>query len=53
MWKVTGDKKWRERGWDMFQALEKHTKTDIGYASLQSVENSSDVPQRHLDEQPR
>ena len=37
MWKVTGDTIWRERGWRIFQALEKEAKTSSGYSSLYNV----------------
>ncbi|RPD58911.1 seven-hairpin glycosidase [Lentinus tigrinus ALCF2SS1-7] len=49
MWRVTGDPVWRERGWGIFQAIEKHTKTPSGYASLRSVVR---VPAVQQDEQP-
>jgi hypothetical protein len=37
MWKVTGDPKWRQRGWLIYQAIERETRTDAGYAVLTSV----------------
>lgn len=37
MWKVTGDARWRQRGWLIYQAIERETRTDAGYAILQSV----------------
>ncbi|THH27799.1 hypothetical protein EUX98_g6396 [Antrodiella citrinella] len=49
MWRTTGDPKWRERGWDVFQAIELHTKTPTGYASIQTVEQT---PSPRLDEMP-
>ena len=49
LWKVTGDSKWRERGWEIFEAIEKQTKTEVGYASAQRV----DMKQAQLaDEMP-
>ncbi|KAH8832921.1 glycoside hydrolase [Flagelloscypha sp. PMI_526] len=38
MWKTTGEVVWRERGWEMFLAIEKFAKTEHGYASLRSVD---------------
>lgn len=32
MWRYTKDPKWREYGWEMFQAIVKHCKTDAGFA---------------------
>ncbi|KZT02414.1 glycoside hydrolase family 47 protein [Laetiporus sulphureus 93-53] len=40
LWRTTGDEVWRERGWAVFQAIEKETRTDNGYASLVSVDKS-------------
>ncbi|KAG9312750.1 glycoside hydrolase family 47 protein [Chiua virens] len=37
LWRTTGDVKWRHRGWDIFQAIERYAKTDSGYASLSGV----------------
>ena len=50
LWKVTGDEVWRERGWAVFEAIEKHAKTPAGYASLHSVYR---VPASLKDEMPR
>ncbi|KAJ3193717.1 hypothetical protein HK101_004303 [Irineochytrium annulatum] len=37
MWRFTHDPIYRERGWKVVQALDKHCKTAVGYASLASV----------------
>jgi len=37
MWKVTGDEIWRQRGWEIYQAIEEHCKTPAGYATLNNV----------------
>jgi hypothetical protein len=37
MYRLTGDPKWMEKAWAMFQAIEKHTRTDIAAASLDDV----------------
>ena len=50
MWRTTGDSVWRDRAWDVFQALEREAKTESGYASLRNVAES---PARKMDEQPR
>lgn len=50
MWRTTGEETWRERGWAVFEAIEKQAKTSSGYASLWSVLES---PARHKDEMPR
>ena len=43
MYRATKDPKYREWGWNIFQAFEKHTKLqDGGYASISNVKNSED-----------
>ena len=37
LWRVTGDEKWRERGYEIFTAIEKVAKTKYGYASVGDV----------------
>ncbi|KAJ1741714.1 mannosyl-oligosaccharide alpha-1,2-mannosidase [Coemansia sp. RSA 990] len=38
LWKITGETKWREYGWQIFQAIEKWAKLeDGGYSSLNDV----------------
>lgn len=49
MWRTTGDEKWRERGWEVFQAIEREAKTRSGYASLMNVDES---PSGLMDEMP-
>ncbi|KAJ7625647.1 glycoside hydrolase family 47 protein [Roridomyces roridus] len=38
MWRVTGETRWREMGWQIFEAIERETRTESGYASVASVE---------------
>jgi len=40
LWKVTGDTKWRERGWSIFEAIQEHAKTQYGYASVNFVDKT-------------
>ncbi|KAG6821472.1 hypothetical protein H0H93_010196 [Arthromyces matolae] len=49
LWRVTGDIKWRERGWRIFAAIETHAKTSSGYASVRTVDL---LPARLKDDQP-
>jgi len=49
MWRTTGDVKWRERGYAIFQAIEKYARATNGYTSVHGV----DSPQvRALDDMP-
>lgn len=50
LWKVTGDVRWRAKGYEIFQALETHTRTEHGYAGLKSVEY---MPPPKMDDMPR
>ncbi|KAF7309441.1 alpha-1,2-Mannosidase [Mycena indigotica] len=49
LWRTTGDEAWRERGWAVFQAIEKHARLERGYASVSQVDA---VPAKHMDEMP-
>ncbi|CAM6058738.1 unnamed protein product [Sphagnum tenellum] len=37
MWRKTGDSKYRDWGWDIFQAFEKQSRTPTGYVGLRNV----------------
>lgn len=37
MYRLTADPEWLEKGWKMFEAISKHTKTDIAHARLVNV----------------
>ncbi|KAG5222264.1 glycoside hydrolase family protein [Salix suchowensis] len=50
LWKTTEDVKWRERGWAVFEALEKHARVQNGYASVHDVDEIPAVPN---DDMPR
>lgn len=50
MWKTTGQESWRERGWHMFQAMERSTRTRTAYAAVQDV-GAHQIG--HLDAMPR
>ena len=52
MWRTTGDVKWRERGYEIFQAIEKHTRTTYGYTSVRGVTGNEDNVEK-LDDMPR
>ncbi|KAE9376589.1 glycoside hydrolase family 47 protein [Stipitochalara longipes BDJ] len=44
MWRITGDPEWMEKGWLMWQAIAKHTRTEIANARLGDV--TSENPQK-------
>ncbi|KAL6245833.1 hypothetical protein RBB50_006986 [Rhinocladiella similis] len=37
MYRITGDESWREKGWTMFDAVERATKTDVAHAAIKDV----------------
>lgn len=41
MWRTTGERRWREYAWRIFESIEKHTKTESGYASVRIEGNGS------------
>ncbi|KAF8637671.1 hypothetical protein AX17_002737 [Amanita inopinata Kibby_2008] len=49
LWRVTGEEKWRERGWKIFEAIEKHARTEYGYASVLMLNS---LPAHLKDEMP-
>ncbi|KAH9059107.1 seven-hairpin glycosidase [Lactarius vividus] len=50
LWRTTGDVMWRERGWEVFEALEREARVESGgYAS---VENAHSVGGLKTDEMP-
>ncbi|KAJ7512402.1 glycoside hydrolase family 47 protein [Mycena galericulata] len=38
MWRTTGDVKWRERGWSVFQSLEQYSRVRYGYSSMRYLD---------------
>ncbi|KAG6890086.1 hypothetical protein C0995_012035 [Termitomyces sp. Mi166 len=49
LWRTTGQEVWRERGWTIFEAIEKHTRTEYGYANVGHVDH---LPVQQIDEMP-
>lgn len=43
LYRATGEQKYREYAWKIFQAFEKYTKLKEGYASINNVQKPSDV----------
>ncbi|KAI9642235.1 hypothetical protein NHQ30_009037 [Ciborinia camelliae] len=47
MYRLTGDNTWREKGWEMFCAVVKHTHTSIAHARIKNV---MQMDPEHVDE---
>ncbi|KAJ3485307.1 hypothetical protein NLJ89_g11910 [Agrocybe chaxingu] len=54
MWRTTGDIKWRERGYGIFQAINKHARTEYGFSTFNGVDGNvhllDDMPSWFLAE---
>ncbi|KAI0438637.1 glycoside hydrolase family 47 protein [Xylaria telfairii] len=37
MYRITGDKKWQDEGWKMFEAIVRHTTTEAGNSAIDNV----------------
>ncbi|PYH87791.1 class I alpha-mannosidase 1A [Aspergillus ellipticus CBS 707.79] len=37
MYRLTGDNYWREKGWEMFEAVSKHTRTELANSAIDDV----------------
>ncbi|EED21959.1 mannosyl-oligosaccharide alpha-1,2-mannosidase, putative [Talaromyces stipitatus ATCC 10500] len=37
MYRLTGDPSWQEKGWRMFESIERYSRTDIAHARLENV----------------
>ncbi|KAK9454641.1 glycoside hydrolase, partial [Dipodascopsis uninucleata] len=48
MYRVTGDKKWQDKGWEMFSAINKFCRTEIAYSAIRDVTNSEHI--EYLDQ---
>ncbi|KAJ3517736.1 hypothetical protein NLJ89_g293 [Agrocybe chaxingu] len=49
LWKTTKNGIWRERGWSIFEAIERQAKTEYGYAGILQVDQ---IPTPLKDEMP-
>ncbi|PMD33637.1 glycoside hydrolase family 47 protein [Hyaloscypha variabilis F] len=49
MYRLTADPSWLEKGWKMFEAIVKHTKTDIAHARLVNVMDEHPVHEDSME----
>ncbi|GMI38044.1 hypothetical protein TeGR_g5298 [Tetraparma gracilis] len=47
--KLTGDPVYREWGWEMYQAIEKHCRTEHAYGGLKDVRNANQKPEDRME----
>jgi mannosyl-oligosaccharide alpha-1,2-mannosidase len=48
MYRITGNPLWQEKGWRMFEAVVRATRTDAGHSAIRDV-TSTDTPARRED----
>ena len=46
---LTGDPVYREWGWEIFQAIEKHCRTEVAYGSLPDVSRAGVKPEDRME----
>lgn len=49
LYRVTGDRRLQDKAWNMFRAIEKHTRTDIAYAAIHDVTLKHPEEEQHDD----
>ncbi|KAJ5082848.1 Glycoside hydrolase family 47 [Penicillium argentinense] len=49
MYRLTGDKYWRQKGWKMFEAIVKHTRTDLGNAAINDVTSGKPLQKNSME----
>jgi hypothetical protein len=55
LWRTTGDSKWRNKGWAIFEAIDQHARLEHGFASIKdamatTVVHGNDMPSWFLAE---
>ncbi|KAK9430716.1 glycoside hydrolase [Lipomyces doorenjongii] len=48
LYRVTGDKEWQEKGWQMFSAINKYCRTPTAFSAIADV--TDNMHNRHMDE---
>ncbi|KAI9744441.1 MAG: hypothetical protein M1818_001970 [Claussenomyces sp. TS43310] len=49
MYRLTADASWQDKGWKMFKAITKHTRTDIANARLENVMDTNPAKQDSME----
>lgn len=48
LWRLTGNKTYKEWGWNIFQAFEKNSRIESGYVGLKDVSTSQPAALQHI-----
>ncbi|KAJ1974181.1 hypothetical protein H4R34_004811 [Dimargaris verticillata] len=43
LYRITGNRRYQEHGWEIFQSLEKYAKTPVAYSALRNVDSIEDI----------
>lgn len=49
MFRATGDNYWREKGWKMYKAVEKHTNATFGASAIDDVTSEKPKPADEME----
>lgn len=49
MYRLTGDKYWRQKGWKMFESVVKHTRTEMGHAAINDVTSEKPLQKNSME----
>ena len=56
MWRITGDPKWQDKGWQMWESIEKVSWTELAYSAIADVNDinsiQADSMERHVPPSP-
>ena len=48
-YRITGDHQWQEKGWQMFQAIQSHTRTQLAFTAIADVTSSAPFPRQEME----
>lgn len=40
-YRITGDPTWQEKGWKMFEAIQRYTRTELGFSAIADVTSTA------------
>ncbi|KAL8713934.1 MAG: hypothetical protein Q9220_002080 [cf. Caloplaca sp. 1 TL-2023] len=49
MYRVTGDEYWREKGWQMFNSIQNHTRAEFGASAISDVMSETPYPSDEME----
>ena len=49
MYRTTGDKYWREKGWEMFSSVHRYTASEYGASAIEDVTSETPQPKDEME----